>query len=446
VNSGGQARGLAARAVEGILLRGDTLDQALQRSLPATVQARDRAQVQALVYGAVRWHHRHQCIIAQLLDRPLRRRDRVLEALLSVGLFELTEERQPAYAVVSACVEAARLVGKGRAAGLVNAALRRYRREADAILAGVLARDTGRYSHPQWLIDALRRQRPDEWTRVLDAAQGHPPMCLRVNRRRTSLADYRRQLAAAGLAAESLPGFPDALRLKTAVPVGELPGFAAGQVSVQDPASQLAADFLEPHPGHRVLDACAAPGGKAAHLLERTDDAIQLVAVDISDERTGLIRANLDRLGLSATVLAGDALEPATWWDGRPFDRMLVDAPCSATGVIRRHPDIKLLRRPQDIAPLAERQYRLLSVLWPLLRPGGRLLYSTCSVLAEENSGVVSRFLGSHDDAGEYGSFTAPGVNRAAADGGPGLQLLPGISGTDGFYYALIEKRSAGRQ
>jgi 16S rRNA (cytosine967-C5)-methyltransferase len=426
---GAQTRALAARAVAAVLARGQRLDAALDATLAGagTLADRDRAQVRALAYGAVRHHHRHRALLEILLDRPLKDASGLLEALLSVGLFQLADPDHPDHAAVAATVAAARVIGAARAAGLVNAALRRYQREAPRLLATLRAHPAAWYSHPDWLLDLWRRDWPAQWEAIAAANQQHPPFCLRVNRRRAGVEEYAARLATElGVAATTLPGFPDALRVATAVPVERLPGFAAGLVAVQDAASQLAAPLLAPAPGMRVLDACAAPGGKTSHLLEIAGGDLEVVALDLDPDRLARVRANLQRLGLAATCLAGDATTPDQWWDGRPFDRILLDAPCSATGVIRRHPDIKLLRRPEDLPALAARQRLLLSRLWPLLAPGGRLLYSTCSLLKAENEAVA-------------GGFVAAGNARLEPDTPPpGLQLLPGDRDTDGFYYALM--------
>lgn len=405
------------------------------------MSARDISQVKALSFGAVRWHHRHRLIIARLLERPLRARDKVLEALLSVGLFQLTDARQPEYAAVSATVDASRYLRKSRAAGLVNAALRRFQRERDAILATVLDEDEGQYSHPQWFIDRLRKDWPAQWSEVLRKMLEHPPFWIRVNRGHCSLHDYAVRLEEElQIGVTTLPGIDAALCLDRPVAATALPGFSDGQVYVQDAASQLAAVLLDPGPGMRVLDACAAPGGKATHLLERSGGQIRLVAVDLDRERNKLMQSNLDRAGFGAQVLTADVQQTESWFDGELFDRILIDAPCSATGVIRRHPDIKFLRRAADIAPLANRQRNMLNKLWPLLKPGGRLLYATCSLLEEENADVVSKFLAQQSDAREIRSLHEQGLTMAADFAGPGYQLLPGSAETDGFYYALMER------
>lgn len=438
MDSGAATRAAAARVVAAVLARGQTLDAALASDVTEAVAAvtgqpvaampgRDRAQVQWLAFGAIRHHHRHQALLARLLLRPLKDRDRLLEALLSVGLFQMMDPDQPDHAAVSATVEAARVLGLQHAAGLVNACLRRFQREAAALTAGIAGDPVARYSHPAWLLNQLRSDWPDRWEAIAAAGQQRPPAWLRVNRGRCTVADYARRLEAElGLASSSHPGFPDALKLDAAVAVSRLPGFADGLASVQDAGAQLAAPLLAPERGMRVLDACAAPGGKTTHLLELADGDLDLTALDVSGVRLRQVDDNLRRLGFTATLVEGDALAPADWWDGRPFDRILVDAPCSATGVIRRHPDIKLLRRADDIPALAARQRRLLERLLPLLKPGGRLLYSTCSIFRAENQAVVQATLAT-------GTATL-----LEATPRPGLQLLPGDSDTDGFYYALM--------
>jgi 16S rRNA (cytosine967-C5)-methyltransferase len=432
------ARALAARAVDRVATGGATLDAALAGSLPGTsLEDRDRALVQALAFGAVRWLHRYRAVLADWVAPGPRGRDGILDALLAVGFYQLDAGGQPDYAVVSATVDAARHLGQGRAAGLVNAVLRRYRREATAWLAAAGAGPEVAYSHPAWLASAIAADWPAAATAILEANQRHPDLWVRVNRRRTDPAGWAaRLLAETGVAASPAPDLPDALRLAAPLPVALLPGFAAGDVSVQDGAAQLAAPLLGTLPGMRVLDACAAPGGKAAHLLELAGDGLDLTALDIDPDRLARVSAGFTRLGLAGgRVVAGDALDPPGWWDGQPYDRILVDAPCSATGVIRRHPDIKLLRRAADIDALARRQGQLLDRLWPLLKPGGRLLYATCSVLRAENEAVVQAFLAREPSALPVDIDPLPGL---AGPAGPGMQCLPGPGAMDGFYYALM--------
>lgn len=436
-DAGAANRAHAARAVFRVVAQGQTLETALEEEKPRRQEDRDRAHVQALAFGALRWHHRHLALLDRLLDRPLEQLEPLLLALLSVGLYQLGDPDQPDYAAVSATVAATRLLKRDRAAGLVNGVLRRYQREAGMLDNDLASEDTARYSHPDWIVTRLRQEWPGHWRGVLEANQRHPPLWLRVNIGRTSVAAYQDRLQAElGATGRELPGIPGALKLDAPVAVDRLPGFADGLVSVQDGAAQLAAPLLDATEGMRVLDACAAPGGKTGHLLERA--GVDLTALDLSGPRLERVKSNLARLKLGARLLVADATEPARWWDGQPFDRILVDAPCSASGVIRRHPDIKLLRRPDDLPDLAHRQRLMLDRLWPLLRPGGRLLYSTCSVFREENAGVVQGFL-----AGSPGArlATAPaGAPGVALDGAPGLQILPGPADTDGFYYALMEK------
>jgi 16S rRNA (cytosine967-C5)-methyltransferase len=414
-----QRMATAARVVDRVVRERRSLDEALagERSDPA-----DRAAVQALAYGTIRWWPRFERYLAHLLERPAGLAP-VVRALLGVGLHQLEHSSHPAYAVVDETVEATRLLRVPRASALVNAVLRRFLRDPPD-----LAREPqAPFAHPTWLIDALRADWPRDCERILDANNEPPPMWLRVNRRRTNVADYLHTLQAGGLAATRSERAPDALLLGTPVSVDELPGFEDGFVSVQDAAAQLTAPLLDLRDGVRVLDACAAPGGKSCQILEHA--RVDLVALDVAPERLEPLRENLARLSLEASVLAGDALDPSTWWDSRPFDRILLDAPCSATGVIRRHPDIKLLRRPTDIAAFARRQGALLDALWPLLAPGGRLLYATCSILQAENDAVVAEFLA-----------RTPAARTA---GGDGLSILPGEAGMDGFHYACLQQRQA---
>ncbi len=440
---GARARARAALAVDRVLARGRTLDQAFAEVLDDALAERECAQIKALAFGALRWHPRHQVIITELLERPLRARDRILEALLSVGLFELIADRQPGYAIVSAAVDASRQLKRPRAAGLINAALRRFQRESSELLRRALGDEEGRFNHPQWFIDAVRTDWPGQWQQILAAAMLQAPLWLRVNASETSPLAYARQLKThTGIVAGTHRALPDALRLEHALPVTELPGFDDGLVSVQDAAAQLSADLLGAAPGMRVLDACAAPGGKSMHVLERCNGNLKLVAIDIDPQRNKLLEDNLRRGGFTAEVLTADVRAVASWAKGRQFDRILIDAPCSASGVIRRHPDIKFLRRVQDIDTLVRRQRDLLEALWPLLVPGGRLLYATCSVLRAENDRLVSRFLADHREAVEVRPLSADAQALATVCSGPGYQLLPGTADTDGFYYALMERKA----
>ena len=421
-----------------VRVEGRSLTVALAAAAGA-VPARDQALLQELCYGTLRLLPRLEALLAILLSRPLRRADWILNALMAVALYQLVATRIPAHAAVAATVDATRTLGKPRAAGLVNAALRRFLREQDALLARVGSDPADPALFPDWLVGRLKAAWPDHWRRIVAVSNQHPPMALRVNTIRRERAAYAAELTDAGIAARTLPGLPAALLLEQPVPALRLPGFADGLVSVQDASAQLAALLLDPQPGERVLDACAAPGNKTAHLLEHAGGDLKVTAVDVDAERLAPLKENLARLGLSAAVLAADARAASLDWPGAPYDRILLDAPCSATGVVRRHPDIKYLRRDADIATLAATQDAILAALWGLLRPGGRLLYATCSVLPDENRERIAAFLAAHQDAGEV-SLSLPTSIADAVPCTPGVQLLPTAGGGDGFYYALLER------
>ncbi len=428
------ARAAAAGVIAAVLGKGESLSTALAPAL-VRVPAADRPLVQELCYGTLRWQLRLDAILKRLLKRGLKASDLDLRALLLVGLYQLIYMRVPPYAAVTETVNAVRALGKPWAAGLANGVLRNAQRQADRLTAEVDRDETAALSHPRWLLDALRADWPGQFAQVVEAANARPPMTLRVNLRRQRREAYMGRLAEAGHTCRPVAEVASALTLDKPVDVAALPGFADGCASVQDAAAQLAAFVLDARAGDRVLDACAAPGGKTAHILEHAPDLAALVAVDIDAERLGRVRENLDRLGLQAALQAGDAADTGTWWDGVPFQRILLDAPCSATGVIRRHPDIKALRRAGDLDALTATQARLLDALWPLLAPGGMLLYATCSVLKRENTDQVDAFLRRHADAAERPIDAAWG--HAC---GHGRQILPGDAGMDGFYYARLVK------
>jgi len=420
-----EAQAQAARVVAAVLA-GRSLTEALPAATASLAEPRQARAVQDLSFGTLRHLARLQTHLKALAPRPVK--DSLLRALLLVGLNELRAGRAPHPAVVHQTVEAARSLGKPWAAGFVNGVLRHYLRKAQALEARADQDETTRFSYPGWWIERLARQYPDQYQNLLAAGLSHPPMTLRINRRRTSPEAYRAMLAEAGM--ESTPLGPVALRLRKPVPVEALPGFREGLVSVQDAGAQQAAYLLALEPGQRVLDACAAPGGKTAHILETAD--VRLTAVDRDPRRLERVKENLHRLGLSAQLVAADAANP-TWWDGEPFDRILADVPCSASGVVRRHPDAKWLRRPQEIAAFAREQARLLVALWRLLAPGGTLLYATCSLFAEENQEVIQDFLARQPDA-------RPDPLPASPAGF--LQLLPDEN-QDGFFYARLRKLPA---
>jgi len=438
-SAGTKVRAIAAEIVNAVQSGGQSLDAVIVTN-EKRVSPNDRSLLRMLCYGTLRYHWQLQGWIGKLLDRPLKRKDSVINALLAVGLYQLSDTRIPDHAAVAQTVEAARQLRRPKLAGLVNACLRRFQR--DAIAASPPADEEARWNHPQWLIDMFRRDWPDDWEGILAANNDRAPMWLRVNGSRTTVAEYRERLAQAEIAVEALPAVPDALRLSEPRLVDELPGFDVGDVSVQDAAAQLAARWLLGKKPRRILDACAAPGGKSGHLLELGGDGIALTAIDSDAARIDSIEQNLTRIGRSATIINGDASKTQEWWDGALFDGILLDAPCSATGVIRRHPDIKLLRRGSDIDRLAERQNALLEALWPLLAPGGCLLYATCSILAAENEAVLDRFLTGHEDALEDDVLPNNNIRDLMRRRARGYQVLPGTAGLDGFYYACLIKKS----
>ena len=427
------ARAAAARVVARVVVERRYLDTALieqRRQQPS--DASDRALIQELSYGTLRWYHELRGIAELFLARPLKTKDADMHALLLVGLYQLRHMRIADHAAVDATVEAVSVLGKPWAKGLVNACLRSSLREGGRIDAALDTSEEMRFSHPAWLIAAVRRDYPQAWEGLLNANNQRPPMCLRVNAGRMARAEYVALLEEMGISASAHPRVDSAVVIHAPVSVERLPGFSDGWVSVQDAAAQLAAVWLDAPPGSRVLDVCAAPGGKTAHVLERTPSA-EVTALDSDPERLALVRENLTRLGLSAHVLAADATEPAQWWDRRPYNRILIDVPCSATGVIRRHPDIKVRRESGDLPKLLDTQSRILDGVWPCLAPGGKLLYVTCSILSEENALQIKRFLARHPDA--LAQPVEPGANLE------GKQITTGDEDMDGFFYACVQKR-----
>jgi 16S rRNA (cytosine967-C5)-methyltransferase len=426
-------RALAARGLAEIALRGASLRDVMERHAARLADPRDRALLMALLSEGARWWLRFDPAIDGLLEKSLRHKDPAVHALLVLGLVQLEILDLQDYAAVAATVEAVRALKRPQLAGLVNAVLRRWQRERETLLAKLDAKAQTRHAHPAWLAAALERDWPQQAEAVMLADNREPPLMLRVNRQRSERSILLEQLQAAGYAAIMHPWLADALVLPHSSDVTRMPGFEDGHFAVQDGAAQVAADLTDLRDGLRVLDACAAPGGKACHLLERAD--IDLTALEFDAARAERIRQNLMRLRLNAKVVIGDAGAPKAWWKGQPFDRILVDAPCSATGVLRRRPDVRLHRRESDIAAMHAQQRRILAALWPLLAPGGRLVYITCSVLRAENEAIVSELLTARPDAQAL-AFTLP-TGRAAAIG---WQILPGDGDLDGMYYAVLQK------
>lgn len=433
---------VAARVLSRVLQHGESLTAALDtafhrvsfgtENVPSkAIEPKDKAFVQALCYGVCRQYHRLDFILTGLLNKPLK--DMEIKSLLLIGLYQLNYMRVKPYAAVSETVLAARR--KLWAKALVNAVLRNYLRDQEKIEAKADSVQAAAVSHPEWLINKIEQDWPDQAAGCLSANNRQPPMALRVNLSKIGRDHYLQRLTENGLQALTVSFCGSAIVLEHPVPIELLPGFAEGLVSVQDVAAQLAAGLLDVHPGHRVLDVCAAPGGKAAHILENQPQLNELVAVEIDGSRMQRVTENLQRLGLQSTLITGDAAKPESWWDGKSFDRILLDAPCSASGVIRRHPDIKLLRRPEDIDSLMLTQKHILNAVWPLLTPGGLLLYATCSIFKQENEQQIEAFLAEHPDAVEFPIESVWGNTCRY-----GRQIMTGESGMDGFYYARLRK------
>lgn len=405
------------------------------------VEERDRGLMQQLCYGTLRYYPRLSAYLNLLLAKPFKDKDKDLEAVLACSLYQLLETRIPPHAAVNEAVATCKALKKPWAKGLVNAVLRRFLRERIELDSALEKDQAFKTAHPNWLVELWREAWPDQLDAIIEANNAHPPMTLRVNQSRSNQTQYLKQLEIAGFESSATAFSPEGISLEKPQDVLTLPGFSEGNVSVQDEAAQLAAHLLELKPGQRILDACCAPGGKTCHILELLrstgEQSSDVVALDISAKRLERVEENLERLSLQATLISADAADTNTWWDGQHFDRILLDAPCSATGVIRRHPDVKLLRKPADIAKLASLQLTLLNALWPLLKEDGILLYATCSTLPQENDEVVLNFVRTTSDATVEKLHLDAGVETPA-----GRQLLPLIGGHDGFYYAQLRKTS----
>ncbi len=422
-------RKVAAQVLCAVLKDGQSLTAALDSALEKLDDGKDRAFVQALCYGVLRDYHRLDFLLNLLLANPLRNKDTDIKALMLLGLYQLRTMRVKTHAAVSETVAA---VGKKSwAKAVINGVLRQYLREQPILDGKADAHD----SHPEWLRDRIRQDWEQQADDIILQNNRPPPMVLRLNLARTNQENYCSLLDEQNIESEAVCFSQTALRLKQPVPVDSLPHFKDGWVSVQDGAAQLAASLLKLEAGQRVLDICAAPGGKTAAMLEMQPE-LKMTAIDIEATRLLRVKDNLQRLGLSASVIEGDAANPGEWWNGQPFERILLDAPCSALGVIRRHPDIKVLRRKDDIAALARLQGEILEASWPLLAKGGILLYATCSILKQENELQIGRFLENHADAFEMPIEAGWGLARPV-----GRQILTGDDAMDGFYYARIGQR-----
>lgn len=425
---------LVASQVINKVTSGASLAEVLEPALLLFSDARDRAFIQAICYGVCRYYSRLDFLLSHLLKKAMSERDADVHALLLVGLFQLSEMHVPTHAAVSETVNAAAAFKKKPwARGLVNAILREYLRRDNELKEKVKNDEEACFSHPAWWIAAIKKNWPEQWQQILTANNEHPPMMLRVNQQKISRHHYLEKITGANV----VPETTHSVILATPVAVEKLPGFAAGEVTVQDGAAQLAAELLDLHNDQRVLDACAAPGGKLTHIMEVKPHVAEIVAVEKDKQRCLSINENLLRLHpeTKVTIINDDVANTQKWYDGNPFDRILLDVPCSASGVIRRHPDIKLLRQAKDIPALAKEQRRLLDAVWPLLKPGGILLYATCSIFPQENVEVVQAFLTTHADAKEEEIAAEWGIPCVI-----GRQILPGMHNMDGFYYARLKK------
>ena len=435
-------RAIAATVLASLLLQKGSLATQLPRKPPSPGEAPSMALLKELCYGTCRWYFQLNNTLGTLLDKPLKSKDCDIHCLLILGMYQLSHMRIPEYVSINETVNACVVLKKPWAKGLINAVLRKFQRlvSADEI---PYPDDAARFSYPDWLVNLLKTEWPDSWEEILRAGNAHPPMSLRVNLQQCSREDYLELLAEQGIAARAGTLSAAGVYLEKPCPVDLLPGFREGSASVQDEASQLLPSLLAPASGHRVLDACAAPGGKTCHLLEAEPNIAQIIALDIEARRLDRLQENLERLKLSSArvkVIAADATLTEDWWDGEYFDRILLDAPCSATGIIRRQPDIKLLRKSADIARLCELQGRLLDRLWRCLKPGGFMVYSTCSILPAENSRQIAAFLNRTSDAESKALPEHWGVLCRY-----GRQLLPHDNSTDGFYFALLQKNACPR-
>lgn len=422
-------RAAAALMIVDVIHNGRSLSTV---DVPDKIAERDYPLLQAICYGVCRWYFRLDAIAKLLLEKPLKQKDQDIYILILIGLYQLIEMRIPDHAAVGETVAAAKNLKKIWAKNLVNGVLRQYQRNAKSLNDKLNNNLVAAFSHPYWIIEKIQHDWPFEWEFILEHNNQHPPFSLRINNKFNSREKYLSSLA---FESSLIPETVSGIILDKAIDVDQLPGFKAGHISVQDGAAQLAATLLMLEPGQRVLDACAAPGGKTAHILELEPGIAELVAIDRDEERLHAVDDNLQRLQLKANVICADAGEINTWWNGKLFDRILLDAPCSASGVIRRHPDIKLLRRATDIPALAEEQKQLLNSIWQTLKPGGILLYATCSIFHEENDLLLKEFLTSHPDAKEERIDVSWGKECDI-----GRQILPGMHNMDGFYYARLKK------
>ena len=432
-------RALAAQCCYQVIDQGRSLSDVLPKAQQQMTNPLDKALLQEICFGIMRTLPQLEHVCAQLMQKPLVKNFRVLQFLIYVGVYHLHFMRVPDHAAINATVEAARELKGQSLTKLINGVLRNVQRQP-GLFDFSQASLAVQYSHPGWLISSLQNAYPGEWQDILDANQNKAPLWLRVNNQQVSTAQFCSALAEEGIGySQPIAELPTAILLDTATDVTELPGYHQGWFSVQDAAAQYAAALLAPADGERILDACCAPGGKTCHLLELAP-AAQLTALDKDPSRLVRVHDNLQRLGLNANVLTADAANPASWWDGQMVNKILLDVPCSAIGVVRRHPDIRWLRKKSDIAPLVQLQQQILQQCWSLLAPGGKLLYATCSILPAENQQQITEFLSNNADARLHPITLEADVLATDVNAQPGWQLLPGQQNRDGFYYALLQK------
>ncbi len=440
------------RAIAARVLTQVQYGQSLAQCLPAAeekIEFDDIPFLRELCYGSCRWYFRLNALAKMLLEKPFHDDDEDLHQLLIIGLYQLNIQQKAAHAAIFETVEAAASLDKPYCKGVINACLRRYDREHVELIESLGNNPVTLHSHPKWLVKALKKAWPDNYLDIMEANNQHPPFCIRVNQQHHTREEYLAILEQAGIEASAGKFAEHSIYLAHAMNVFELPGFEEGWCSVQDEAAQLAAELLAPQAGEHILDACAAPGGKTCHILESAAD-LTVTAIDLEEKRLARVTENLERLQLEAKTIACDANNLDEWWDGQLFDRILLDAPCAAIGVIRRHPDIKLLRRKEDIEQLADVQLGLLTSLWSTLKPGGRLVYATCSIMPMENAAVVDAFIQTQNDS-HQDVLTYSLQNKSwGVESGHGRQLFPQLAkaldtgteqGHDGFYYAVLEKK-----
>lgn len=422
-------RAAAANVIFQVVDKGASLSSALPEA-QQHIHARDYALLQEICFGVLRYLPRLESIVNELMDTPLKGKQRVFHHLILVGVYQISFMRIPDHAAVGETVEATKDLKGPRLRGLINGVLRNYQRNQEELNTMATSHDAGKYGHPNWLLKLLKQSYPEQWENVVEANNQKAPMWLRVNQKHMTTRDYQSLLNEQNIDSYLHEETPNAIKLAAPYDVHKLPHFSEGWVSVQDGAAQLSVEYLTPQPGELILDCCAAPGGKTAHILEREPTA-KVVAIDCDNNRLQRVKENLARLNLHAEVIQGDARYPEHWWQGEKFDRILLDAPCSATGVIRRHPDIKWLRRANDIEQLAILQKEILHAMWLQLKSGGTMVYATCSITPQENKEQIHQFLADTSDA----------ILVDSNPDSPGRQILPGENDMDGFYYAVLKKQ-----